>query len=142
VRGVPAEMEEAYSRRRSFCCGREECRKRVTPPSVRFLGRRVYVAAVVLLCSAQKVCSKKESLKAPRRTIRRWVRWFRESMTGSCFWQIRRGRLMPPVREEELPQSLLERFTGVVSERICAALRFLSPLGTSEDLSSFSGRMF
>lgn len=31
----------------SLCCAR--CRKRRTPPSVRFLGRRVYLAAVVVL---------------------------------------------------------------------------------------------
>jgi hypothetical protein len=109
----------------------------VTPPSLRFLGRRVYVAAVVVLCAAQKVCSKKEPVQVPRRTIRRWVGWWKESMPRSLFWKTARGRLMPPVCEKELPQSLLERFTGKVSERICAALRFISPLGTSLELSSF-----
>lgn len=38
---APAEEER---RRLSFCCGREGCRARSTPPSVRFLGRRMYVA--------------------------------------------------------------------------------------------------
>src|SRR5258708_166628 len=35
----------------SLCCGREGCRKRATPPSVRFLGRRVYLGAVVIVAS-------------------------------------------------------------------------------------------
>lgn len=33
---------EAFARRFSLCCARESCRKRAMPPSVRFLGRRVY----------------------------------------------------------------------------------------------------
>ena len=44
-RGGPAHWEE----RHSFCCDREGCRRRHTPPSVRFLGRKVYVAFVVVL---------------------------------------------------------------------------------------------
>jgi hypothetical protein len=42
---------EEFVRRFSLCCGREGCRKRATPPSLRFLGRRVYLGAVVLVAS-------------------------------------------------------------------------------------------
>ncbi len=49
--GVFAAAGEAFSLRHSLCCGREGCRKRTLPPSVRFLGRRVYLEAVVLLAS-------------------------------------------------------------------------------------------
>ena len=42
---------EAFVVRFSLCCGREGCRKRATPPSVRFLGRRVYLGAVVIVAS-------------------------------------------------------------------------------------------
>ena len=42
---------EKFVRRFSLCCGREGCRKRATPPSLRFLGRRVYLGAVVLVAS-------------------------------------------------------------------------------------------
>ena len=38
-RGVPAEWDEAFSRRYSFCCAKEGCRRRSTPPSLRFFGR-------------------------------------------------------------------------------------------------------
>src|SRR3989442_13817723 len=44
-RGAPEELQEEYSRRRSFCGAEEGCRKRTTPASFRFLSRRVYVAA-------------------------------------------------------------------------------------------------
>ena len=40
--------------RYSLCCGRKGCRKRHTPPSVRFLGRRVYAGVVVVLVSAMR----------------------------------------------------------------------------------------
>jgi len=49
-RGAPrAVLGEAYERRLSLCCAREGCRRRTTPVSVRFFGRRVYLAALVVL---------------------------------------------------------------------------------------------
>ena len=47
--GVPAEHRHYYQKRFSFCCGK--CRRRVTPESVRFFGRRWYVAPFLLLTS-------------------------------------------------------------------------------------------
>ena len=49
-RGGPFALDDQYSRRLSLCCRSEGCRLRVTPPSVRFLGRHVYISVVVLLC--------------------------------------------------------------------------------------------
>ena len=46
-RGYPATLDAAYDRRTSFCC--DDCRTRLTPMSVRFLGRKVYLGVVVLL---------------------------------------------------------------------------------------------
>ena len=48
------DLPEPYQRRLSFCCDRDGCRKRVTPPSVRFLGRKVYLGAVVILVAAMR----------------------------------------------------------------------------------------
>src|SRR5512137_137825 len=53
-RGGPADLPPEYGYRLSFCCNREGCRKRVTPPSVRFLGRKVYFAAVIILVAAMR----------------------------------------------------------------------------------------
>jgi len=39
-----------YTQRFSFCCS--VCHKRTTPPSVRFLGRKVYLGAFITLISA------------------------------------------------------------------------------------------
>jgi hypothetical protein len=41
--GSIATAGEAFTKRASLCCGREGCRKRSLPPSLRFLGGRVYL---------------------------------------------------------------------------------------------------
>ena len=51
-RGCPDGLGHGYAERFSFCCAVDGCRKRTTPPSLRFLGRHVYLAAVVTLISA------------------------------------------------------------------------------------------
>ena len=41
-----------WDTRFSFCCAQEGYRQRHTPPSMRFMGRRVYAGLVVVLVSA------------------------------------------------------------------------------------------
>ena len=53
-RGTPVRLPEQECLRFSFCCDRDGCRKRATPPSVRFLGRKVYLGAIVILISAMR----------------------------------------------------------------------------------------
>ena len=50
-RGCPVEVRHDHSSRLSFCCSM--CRRRATSMSVRFLGRRVYLALAVVLVSAR-----------------------------------------------------------------------------------------
>jgi len=47
-RGRPAGLGEEHDWRFSFCCARDGCRTRTTPPSLRFLGRKVYLAATAI----------------------------------------------------------------------------------------------
>ncbi len=49
LRGSPAGVDEDYDHRLSFCCAVELCRRRMTPPSFRFLGRKVFLGVVVVL---------------------------------------------------------------------------------------------
>jgi hypothetical protein len=54
----------------SFCCAQEGSRRRHIPPSVRFMGRRVYAGLVVVLVSAMIHGLKPERvqcLREPRR---------------------------------------------------------------------------
>ena len=51
-RGIPRALGELFQSRFSFCCAEAGCRRRCTPPSVRFLGRRVWLSVVVIMMTA------------------------------------------------------------------------------------------
>ncbi len=73
---------EALVVRFSFCCGREGCRRRTTPPSLRFLGRRVYLEAAVLVASVIAAIrgagrGTGREVGVPPRTLGRWLGWWR-----------------------------------------------------------------
>ena len=131
-RGCPAVVREEYSRRLSFTCGR--CDARSTSPSVRFAGRRVYLAVVLMLrspagsASGQELC---DQFSIPARTLKRWRAWWREDFLSTPFWQSMRERFIPPLVIEQLPQSLWERFDGeAMTDRLIHALRWIAPLST------------
>jgi hypothetical protein len=135
-RGGPATLGAAYEKRTSFCC--DACRTRLTPASVRFLGRKVYLGAVVLLAcvlrqgpSPTRVARLREWLGVSRDTLARWHRWWRDAFVRTPFWTVARARFARPVDEGDLPRSLLARFTGDDGMRVQAALRCFGPLTTT-----------
>lgn len=140
--GSIAEAGEAFRLRHSLCCGREGCRKRALPPSLRFLGRRVYLEAVVLLASALAMALEtrrmaREVTGVPARTLRRWHGWWTEAFPSSAVWTQLRARFVPPPpMESELPRSLLKRAQAVlapgasVNDVLLLAARWLSPVTT------------
>jgi hypothetical protein len=135
--GYIGEAGEAFRLRYSLCCGREGCRKRSLPPSLRFLGRRVYLEAVVLLASVLETLRRaSEVTGVPARTLRRWHRWWTEAFPTSAVWTQLRARFVPPPpAESELPRSLLERAqalldVGAVSDVLLLVARWLSPVTT------------
>ena len=86
-RGVPRELIVEYGQRLSFCCARSGCRKRATPASLRFLGRKVYLAAVVVLITAlrcgptpARLQTLKELAGVDRRTVMRWRAWWTRTL--------------------------------------------------------------
>ncbi len=136
-RGGPDDLPGQYRQRLSFCCDRDGCRKRVTPPSVRFLGRKVYLGAVVVLVSAmrqgpspRRVRELSRLFGADRRTIARWQVFWREHFPRTAFWKVARSRLVPTVEITALPKSLLEAFlrTDDPCQGWGRLLRFLSPI--------------
>ena len=132
----PARLGGLHRVRLSFCCAADTCRQRYTPPSVRFLGRKVYLGAMVVLVSAllhgataARVRRLSELFGVSRRTISRWREWWRTVFVATPFWLAARGRVIPPVDPMRLPASLLDRFAGdSVSERILGLLQFVSPI--------------
>jgi len=137
-RGIPLAWEAGFSRRFSLCCSREGCRKRLTPPSVRFLGRRVYAAVVVLAASLSALVAS----AVPGRTLRRWSAWWGGAFTESAFFRTARARLMPPVDVTRLPRSLVERFAAaepLPDLALIKALVFVSPLSVPSPSFSRDG---
>jgi len=132
-RGSPGGLGEARDQRLSFCCAVDLCRKRTTPPSFRFLGRKVYVGAVVVLVAAMRqgataarqLC---ELVGVSRRTIARWREWWRSAFAASPFWRVAAAAFMPPVDHGRLPASLIERFSGDAAAQLIALLRLLLPI--------------
>jgi hypothetical protein len=135
-RGGPAgfESDRQYCRRESFCCNQEGCRRRATPPALRFLDRKVFFSVWVLVLSAlrngptpRRLRELSEHYAVSERTIRRWQRFWRERLPQQPIWVALRGRLASPILEEELPGSLLAAFDQIsdIAERVVAVLRCL-----------------
>jgi hypothetical protein len=138
-RGGPDALPDTYKTRFSFCCNCDGCRKRTTPPSVRFLGRRVYLGALVVLISAmrhgstpRRVCELSSLFGVDRRTIVRWQEFWRDCFPQTRFWKIARARL-PAFDAAILPLSLLTAFLrhGDDHDGWGRLLRFLSPITTA-----------
>src|SRR5690606_16325982 len=132
-RGV---LDDSIATRLSFCCARDGCRRRHTPASVRFLDRRVFLGAVVVLVTAlpsgltgKRVAVLCQQFGVSVRTLRRWQVWWRERFVATALWKRLRGRLVVPVAPSSLPGSLLAclHFENE-SDRLIHLLRLLAPL--------------
>ena len=143
-RGGCENLPGSYGYRLSFCCDRDGCRKRATPPSVRFLGRKVYLGAVVLLVAAvrqgpspRRVRDLSQLFGADRRTIARWRVFWREHFPQTPFWKANRSRLVPKVDITNLPRALFEAFIYRDDSREDwkRLLEFLSPITITGGLS-------
>ena len=113
-RGNVGALPAGYDQRFSLCCG--ACRRRLTPPSLRFLGRRVYLGTVVVLLSAmmhgvtpRRASQLRAEVGVPARTLRRWVKWWRDAFVATRTWAVLRGRFVPSPEVSTLPLGLVER---------------------------------
>ncbi len=135
-RGGPADLSPDPELRQSFCCHRDGCRSRTTPPSLRFLGRRVYFGVGMILLTAmtqgaspRRVKALRAELGVDRRTLARWQKWWREDFPTSRFWREHRARLSPALSAEGFPGTLLDRFAPQREpNEIVSLLRFLAPI--------------
>ena len=136
------------ARRLSLCCA--DCRRRVTPPSARFFGRRFRVAPLFLMVSALASGGgvRLETLGCqwaiPVRTLGRWRQWWRETFPHTRLWRAKRGELAAPPGETPL-RWLLRRIRGRgVRARLLRGLLWLLPwtgscaLGAGPTLSAQS----
>ena len=134
--GIPPMFRDDYRERLSFSCN--TCRKRTTPASVRFFGRRWYPAPVfMLICLLSLGINERRLLQIKRHigltvsesTWKRWRRWWRESFVATDFWRKEKGLAVSILAETlSFPQALLTLFSGPFDKKLCLLLRFLSPL--------------
>lgn len=136
-RGIAREQRQCVYWRHSFCCNVDGCRSRHTPQSVFYLGRRVYLGAVMLLATAlrcevsgsalRRLC---EVFGVPRATLDQWRSWWNGALLATPFWKVAAGQFMPPI-SEVMPAAVLARFTaGDPIARLLQVLRLLAPLST------------
>ena len=138
-------MRDDYSSRLSFCCA--ACRTRSTPLSVRFLGRRVYLALAVVLVSGSRSASTPTGVRlgaelgVARQTLQRWQAWWIEQFPLTPLWRATCARFMPSVDVLGFPGTLLERFTGSAENSLMRLLVFLSPV-TLRSAGAAASRVF
>lgn len=135
---APTDLGREHQRRYSFCCA--ACRRRTTPPSVRFLGRRIFAFPVVVVVTAllegrsgRQLTTLLDELGVDRRTLERWRSWWRDTFPETRFWKVARARFSTPIGAPQ-PQALIERFAEGISGLV-DLLRFLSPLSCAAHAS-------
>jgi hypothetical protein len=136
-RGGPEGLSKECCLRLSLCCGREGCRKRVTPPSLRFLGPKVYLLPVIFLTAAMRQGPSPRAMRelctlfgADRRTIVRWQVLWQEQFPQTRFWKVERAQLPRPNEVTAFPRALVIAFFTSHDARDDweRLLRFLSPI--------------
>ena len=132
--GVPTQASQYYYLRLSFCCAR--CRRRNTPPSVRFFGCRRYISIVfVLLCALRFSPSEARCIRFANRyglcisliTWKRWLSWWDNEFTCTSLWVDLKAHFP---RDLSAPARTLLKQLGASSltARLQQALILLSPL--------------
>lgn len=127
---------ELFSQRYSYCCGREGCRRRATPPSVRFLGRKVYLeGAILIACTLvplieQTASAVRRATGIALRTLRRWQTWWQTVFAASALYVELRARA-PGIDRASVPGALIALFEGETPiQKLTRTLKFLAPLTT------------
>jgi hypothetical protein len=104
---------------------------------VRFLGRKIYLGAVVVLVTAmrqgatpRRVRELAQLFGADRRTIARWQAFWREHFPQTRFWKVARALLVPAVEVAILPLALVQAFLrdGDPCQGWGRLLQFLAPI--------------
>jgi len=106
----------------------------MTPPSVRFLGRKVYLGAVVILISAmrqgptpRRVRELSTLFGVDRATIARWQAFWRDHVPQTPVWKLARVRLVPVVE--------IVVFASAAARSVPSHQRSLPGLGVSLAIS-------
>jgi hypothetical protein len=133
--GLSAELRAAYEERFSFCC--DDCRRRTTPPSVRYFGRRWYPAPLLILISALMISINEYRRNQIKRhfgitvsesTWKRWRRWWRNTFVETVFWKQARGLIPEAKRPMSMARRMLISFQGSIDNKMLLLLKFISDI--------------
>jgi hypothetical protein len=104
---------------------------------VRFLGRKVYLGAIVILVSAmrqgptpRRVRELSQRFGADESTIARWQVFWREHFPQTPFWKLARASFVTLGQIQSLPYLLVDAFLRrhPLFEGWTLLLRFLAPI--------------
>ena len=133
--GLLPKYRESYEERFSFCCN--DCRRRMTPRSVRYFGRRWYPAPLLLLISALMLSINEHRLTQIKRhfgitvsesTWKRWRRWWRSVFVETDFWKHVRSLIPEPKKTVIIVRRMLHSFQGTIDNKMTLLLKFMSPI--------------
>ncbi len=136
-RGEPEGLPEEYFLQFSLCCGKEGCRKRLIPPTCRFLGRKVYWYAAILTIVSDwqnkiqnmTISELAGKIGISRNTLKRWIYFFKNTFPVSFQWRKIRGRVSTIVKNAHLPGSLINFYLqqqSNIEKALISCLNFLS----------------
>ena len=106
-RGLPRGLQDLFPSASTRAAAQR--RRRCVPPSVRFLGRRVYAAAIVVLPTMFTLRCGAARRGGAGQTLDRWSAWWMQTLPATTWWRQMRGRFDPPVDATRLPASVLQR---------------------------------
>jgi len=136
-RGGPDGIPEEFKIRHSFCCYREECRKRALPISCRFWHRKVYWSVVILIVTTLRQGRIKgysagklqRMFKISHHTLKRWMLYFEQIFPLSRIWQRIKGRIGLNISQSDLPGAVILFFieqSESVEVGVIQSIKFLS----------------
>jgi hypothetical protein len=128
-RGLEIVTPPQFEVRFSFCCSSDGCRRRLTPPSVRFTRNKVYLGMVILLISSGITTFLDQTLKVSPQTRRRWMKFWSLVLSPSNPLFMAVKAFLPVDLEIHCdPKPILEFFLGqtscAVTQGIQSALQF------------------
>ena len=141
-RGLPPMAEDIFAFRYGHCCSGR--RRRRTPPSARFLGRRVYVASFIMMIFCPDTSNDNDHMKLVDSvsvgmdliTPIRWISWWSLDIPVSSIWKKICGLLGINISNEFLPHFISHQFAkkNINAEKaVLALLEFLAPIAVPKD---------
>ena len=121
-------MGDGVALRFSLCCRGEGCRHRVTPPSLRFFGRKVHAAwRIVMVQEFREVLKIQPGIA--RQTLARWRSFWLDALqenTPFMRWASASGKLLVSIGDSPSLSMLLQTFGFPSRESWIPSLRFFT----------------